>query len=180
MKSQALTLALTLVACSGPAADSLSVTDAASPSSLTGAWDANLSLVRAYPLAVSVPDAGRICGTIGFVENRQSNASNEKGAESVGVYDLDLRRIGLNWLEDSAFPEALASGPRRTRTIARMNARDSVTIVLNPGSRERILLLGERDSEGIDGDWVAQSARGTATGHFSLRPHAGSQRNCQS
>jgi hypothetical protein len=177
VRSETLTVALLAIACSGPAADSLSVTDAGSGSSLTGAWDASLSLVRAYPLAAGSPDVGRICGTIGFVENRHSNAS-ENGAESIGVYDLDLRRIGLNWLGDTAFPEALASGPHRTPRVGPISAPDSVTIVLNPGSRERIVLLGERDNGGIAGDWVAQSARGTSTGHFSLRPHAASQRSC--
>jgi hypothetical protein len=154
------------------------VTDAAVASTLTGAWDANLSVTRSYPLAATLPDARRICGTIGFVENRQSNTSGENGVESVGVYNLDLRRIGLNWLDESAFPEALASGPHRTSAIGRKNVRDSITIVLNPGSRERILLLGERNNAGVDGEWVAQSARGTSTGHFSLRPHAGEQRRC--
>jgi hypothetical protein len=152
--------------------------DAASASSLTGAWDANLSLIRPYPLAARLPVADRICGVIDFVENRRSNASDENGAESLGVYDLDLRRIGLNWLDDSGFPEALASGPHRTSAIARINMRDSVTIFLNPGGREHIVLMGERNNGGIDGDWVAQSARGTSTGHFSLRPHASGERRC--
>jgi hypothetical protein len=112
------------------------------------------------------------------VENRSQKAADQYGAESLGVYDLDLRRIGLNWLGDNSFPEAVASSSRRAEPRATSAERDSVTIVLNPGSSERIILVGQHHPAGIDGKWVAQSARGTATGSFSLRPHAVTQRSC--
>jgi len=133
---------------------------------LVGAWDASLSLSKPYPLGVG-PKTQRICGTIGFVENHQ--VSDPSTDDDRGVYDLDLSRLGLGWLDVPSYPIA----------VARLNAqvdmgessRDSVAIVLNPGSAERIVLLGRYDVGGINGRWTAQSARGTAMGVFLLSPH---------
>jgi hypothetical protein len=178
MRARAPVLVLALIACSGSGHGSRTPTDTALVRSLTGAWDASLSLSRPYSLGLALPAAGRICGTIGFVENRSQSAADQYGAESFGVYDLDLRRIGLDWLGDNSFPEAVASSSRRAESGPMSTESDSVTIVLNPGSSERIVLVGQHHQVGIDGRWVAQSARGTASGSFSLRPHAGTQRSC--
>lgn len=138
---------------------------------LVGAWDASLSLSRPYPLGLRGPNARRICGTIGFVENRQS--SEPSTSEDRGVYDLDLAKLGLGWLDVPSYPIAVA----RLNTLAE-SSRDSIAIVLNPGSDERILLLGRYEVDGINGKWTAQSARGTAMGMFLLRPHtAASERD---
>jgi hypothetical protein len=85
---------------------------------------------------------------------------------------MDLARLGLDWLGDNGFPEAVATfvddygAPVNT-------VGDSVAIVLNPGSQERIVLLGRYDVEDIRGGWTAQSSRGTAGGSFSMTPHVG-------
>ncbi|HEV7387902.1 MAG TPA: hypothetical protein VGN73_04740, partial [Gemmatimonadaceae bacterium] len=126
MRSRAPVLVLALIACSGSGHGSRTPADTALARSLTGAWDASLSLTRPYPLGVALPAAGRICGTIGFVENRSQNAGGQYGAESVGVYDLDLRRIGLDWLGDNSFPEAVASASRRAEPGATSTEGDSV------------------------------------------------------
>jgi hypothetical protein len=175
MKPRALGLGLALLACSDSHRDMQNITDLTPRESLTGAWDAQLTLTHPYPLGSDEPASGRICGTIGFVENHR--ASPDDDSPSVGVYDLDLSRLGLHWLGDDSFPSAVATMARRTaRTI--VSQSDSVRILLNPGSSERIVLLGRHDLSGIDGTWTAQSARGTATGLFSLRPHAESVRRC--
>src|SRR3982750_2893731 len=176
MMSRELALAFALLACNGSPRETQTITEAASAASLTGAWDAKLSLTRPYPLGLSAPASRLICGTIGFVENRRADLSHE--IPSVGVYDLDLSLLGLNWLGDESFPNAVATTPNGTVARADLSQPDSVTIVLNPGSTERIVLQGRRDVAGIDGDWVAQSARGTATGSFSLRPHIEARPNC--
>jgi len=141
--------------------------------SLVGTWDANLSLTHPYQLGSGQPAARRICGTIGFVGNRGAGGSATRGAPDVGVYDLDLARLGLDWRDDDSFPTALVPQPAQGSVHLDKSGRDSdsVTIVLNPGSSERIVLLGRYEAKGIDGDWQAQSARGTARGSFSLRPH---------
>jgi len=147
--------------------------DAQAEASLVGTWDANLSLTHAYQLGSGKPAARRICGTIGFVGNRGAGGSATRGAPDVGVYDLDLARLGLDWRDDDSFPTALVPQPAQGPVHLDKSGRDSdsVTIVLNPGSSERIVLLGRYEAKGIDGDWQAQSARGTARGSFSLRPH---------
>ena len=147
--------------------------DAQAEASLVGTWDANLSLTHAYQLGAGQPAARRICGTIGFVGNRDAGGSATRGAPDVGVYDLDLARLGLDWRDDDSFPTALVPQPAQGPVHLDKSGRDSdsVTIVLNPGSSERIVLLGRYEAKGIDGDWQAQSARGTARGSFSLRPH---------
>lgn len=132
---------------------------------LVGAWDARLSLSKPYPLGLS-PKTRRICGTIGFVENHQ--ASDASTDYDRGVYDLDLSRLGLGWADVPSYPIAVAT----LNADKAKSSRDSVAIVLNPGSGERIVLLGRYDAAGIDGEWTAQSARGTATGAFLLSPHA--------
>ena len=176
MKWRALALVFAVIGCNDAARQTQSITDAAPRRSLTGAWDARLSLTHPYPLGSNAPATSRICGTIGFVENHRASSSDEP--PSVGVYDLDLSRLGLNWLGDNSFPSAVASTPHAFDARADLRQPDSVTIVLNPGSSERIVLLGRRDIAGIDGDWVAQSARGTASGSFSLRPHVEVRPNC--
>ena len=171
MTSRAIVLVLVLMACSGAARESHNYGDASAGGNLTGAWDASLSLIRPYPLGLSGPPARRICGTIGFVADHRAVSPDPADVASLGVYDLDLSRLGLDWLNDNAFPSALATAPLAREAATNPDQRDSITIVLNPGSSERIVLLGRHDPVGIDGEWIAQSARGTATGSFSLRPH---------
>jgi len=119
--------------------------------------------------------SSRICGTIGFVDNHRPGQDD---ATAVGVYDLDLERLGLGWMGEDTFPAALVSLPANADVSASRISGDSITIVLNPGSSERIILLGRREAAGVDGEWVAQSARGTASGSFSLRPHDSARRSC--
>jgi hypothetical protein len=82
----------------------------------------------------------------------------------LGVYDLDLSRLGLAWNGDVTFPSALAVAPKEPTE----EGASLVTIVLNPGSRERIILIGNYDGRRLSGDWLAQSARGSASGSFYL------------
>jgi hypothetical protein len=164
-------LAWAIAACANGKVEGRSALHAPRGASLVGAWDAELSLTRPYPLEHGDPPARRICGTMGFVENHYATGATAKAASHphVGVYDLDLRALGLDWLGDKAFPIAVVSGVDREARSATM--LDSVAITLNPGGSERIVLLGRYDVQGIDGEWTAQSLRGTATGSFSLRKH---------
>ena len=140
---------------------------------LVGVWDATISLVHPYPLEPDSPTARAVCGTLGLVDN---HGRVDRGVESnqpmqIGVYDLALSRIGLEWSGEVAFPIAVAGSERGRDSASRPGADDSVHIVLNPGGQEQIVLLGRHDARGIEGAWTAQSARGTASGAFSLRPH---------
>jgi len=150
---------------------------------LVGAWDATMTLDRPYPLQPRSSEARTICGTIGVIENRTKSASAEEvmSATQLGVYDLPLSRIGLEWSGKAPFPAATAS-TTRTRSYTSPTS-DSVRIVLNPGSEERIVLSGRYEPSGIQGMWTAQSARGTANGSFSMRPHVSAnvaRRSCPS
>jgi hypothetical protein len=164
-----LVLALALAACEGGATGKRLALETRSGRSLVGAWDAKLSLTRPYQLELHEPATKRICGTIGFVENHYATAVTNNSPH-VGVYDLNLALLGLNWLDDSSFPTAVATTVEDVRDAA-SRVIDSVAIVLNPGSAERIVLLGRYDVDGISGRWLAQSSRGTASGSFSLTPH---------
>ena len=168
MNARALILFVLLAACSGGSAAVNEDNKRESSRQLTGAWDATLLLAHPYQLAFNASPARRICGTIGFVDGR-AQTNNGANYESNGVYRLDLNRLGLDWLDDSRYPVALARQPMVE--TADSASSDSVTIVLNPDSQERILLLGRYDEGRIEGAWTAQSARGMATGSFSLRPH---------
>jgi hypothetical protein len=158
-----------LVACQGVDSRAGPGFDGANVPSLAGAWDARLSLTNPYQLGASAPRARMICGTIGFVDNRHATAVDTRPAAGIGVYDLDLSRLGLNWIGHESFPEAIATSVD-VHDVKNAD-RGFVTIVLNPGSSERIVLLGRHDGPGIAGEWQAQSLRGTATGRFSLLPH---------
>lgn len=173
-----LVLSIAVIGCGSAPREAPFVEGAQPVQELVGAWDARLSLTRPYPLGMAMPAARRICGTIGFVDDPRAKDGDDANAPSIGVYDLDLAQIGLNWLGDRSFPNAVASAPSGPEIAANRNRSDSVTIVLNPGSSERIVLLGRHDAKGIDGDWTAQSARGMATGSFSLRPHDAARRSC--
>jgi hypothetical protein len=132
---------------------------------LVGAWYAELSLTRPYSLGLRPAPAGRICGTIGFVGNHYAMmGTSSDTADILGVYDLDLSRLGLGWNGDVTFPSALAVAPKEPAG----EATPPVTIVLNPGSQERIVLVGNYDGRRLSGDWLAQSSRGSASGSFHL------------
>jgi hypothetical protein len=132
---------------------------------LTGAWNVTLVLEQAYPLSFQNPPARRLCGTMSFVDREKMPKGD--GRERSGVYSLDLARLGLDWLNDNSFPAAIA----RESPSEAGEGSDSVLVTLNPGSRENIVLRGVYRSGGIDGRWTAQSARGTASGVFTLLPH---------
>ena len=163
------TLALAGAACEGGAHGKRRASETRSGQSLVGAWDAKLSLTRPYQLEPHEPALKRICGAIGFVENHYATGATDNSPH-LGVYDLNLTLLGLDWLDGSSFPTAVATGVDDSRDAA-SRVSDSVAIVLNPGSAERIVLLGRYDIDGIHGQWTAQSSRGTASGSFSLTPH---------
>ena len=153
------------------------------PQELVAAWDASMQVNQSYPLQPGPSAATEICGTISLVENHAGAAATE-GVDAptyLGVYDLPLSSIGLEWSGAPSFPEATVSIGRSGTHGSSAVASDSVSIVLNPGSGERIVLLGRYEANGIRGTWTAQSARGTAGGSFSMRPHTNSRsesRNC--
>jgi hypothetical protein len=166
-------LALAVVACSGGTPEKRFALESRPPQYLLGAWDAELSLEQSYQIGPREPAGKVICGTVGFVENHHPRSGSDELDESahVGVYDLDLAQLGLGWLAENSYPIAIATSVDDYRAV--INApSDSVAVVLNPGSQERIVLLGRYSVDGIRGHWTAQSSRGTASGSFSLTPHA--------
>jgi hypothetical protein len=169
----ALMLALVVVACGGGTPETRFALESQPPLYLLGAWDAELSLEQGYQLGPREPVGKAICGTVGFVENHYAKpgaADLDKSAH-LGVYDLDLAQLGLDWLADDSYPIAIVTSVDDYRGVTNA-ASDSVAIVLNPASEERIVLLGRSSTGGIRGHWTAQSSRGAASGSFSLRPHA--------
>jgi len=155
--------------CTGGSAAVLPERGVARGQTLTGAWDVMLTLEHPYPLGFSSPATRRVCGTIGFVEGDALNGDGS-GRAANGVYRIPLPRLGLDWLDDVGFPTAIArqADVREGKTTG----PDSVSIILNPESKERIELDGIYRMAGISGSWTAQSARGTASGAFTLRRHA--------
>lgn len=177
MRTHLLAASVVMLACASHEPLANAVADAA-PEAMIGAWDVTLSLNHPYPIGLDEPRVRQICGTIGFVQNDHRSQSAFDSAPNLGVYDLDLGRLGLNWLNDASFPAALVTRFEPAQAKGAAARGDSVRIVLNPGSREQILLEGRQNVDGIDGVWVAQSARGTASGLFSLRPHDETRRTC--
>lgn len=161
-------LAGAFVAC-GTAASGPRRFDQQLANDFVGTWVTRLSLSQPYPLGPEIADRPSICGTIGFVEDH-STVRGDSGAREmamIGVYDLDLRRLGLNWLDENSLPTAFAIA--RRNTLLMQGPLDSIRIVIKTGSDERITLLGGYDASGINGDWSAQSSRGAASGAFSMR-----------
>lgn len=176
MIRRTLVLLIILAACSEGRSANTGGEDPAARK-LVGVWDATLKVGRPYPLQLQPSQVAEICGTIGLIENGTGSASaaDVASATQLGVYDLPLSQIGLEWNGKAAFPAATASITGHTTYASPPGGSDSVRIVLNPGSEERIILSGRYEPGGIEGTWTAQSARGTANGSFSMRPHARSQ-----
>jgi hypothetical protein len=174
-------IVLAIVACGGGSADRRFARETQPGQSPVGTWDAKLSLSQPYQLELHEPVARRICGTIGFVENRSARSASvlTDNPPHMGVYDLNLSLLGLDWLGDQSFPAAVAI-PVEAYASAARTVRDSVRIVLNPGGQERIVLLGRYDLAGISGAWTAQSSRGTASGSFWLTPHVNARAQSRS
>ena len=174
MKPRVL-LAVVALGCSGGSAAVLTDHAAGSNETLTGAWDVTLTLERPYPLGFSTPAARQVCGMIGFVDDIGVNGGHyDRDAD--GVYRIPLSLLGLDWLDDSKFPTAIAR--RSAVKDSESRKADSVAIVLNPESQEHIELRGVYRTTGINGKWTAQSARGTASGQFTLQPHATGTSDC--
>jgi len=175
VKSRVLLVLLASAACgtSHPDASATGESDR-----LVGVWDAKLSLTNPYPLGPDRIEARQVCGAIGFVEYR--HARDEPliagGGSTIGVYDLELQRLGLEWRGENSLPTAFGNDGSQARS--RASAVDSIAIELNPGSDERIVLLGVYQAGGIVGDWSARSARGMASGAFSMRPHGSAVPSC--
>jgi hypothetical protein len=176
MTARPIVLVAMLIGCRGMQRETDTGVAGRTRASLTGAWDARLSLTSAYQIGAHDPVARTICGTIGFVDNHHRVVTGTQHAEAIGAYDLDLSRLGLHWSAGEAYPEAIVSIAWDGK--ASRAPHDSVTIVLDPGSTERIVLLGRHVGAGINGRWLAQSLRGTATGHFSLLPHGTGAPTC--
>ena len=124
-----------------------------------------MSLIEPYQLEMRDPPRRHICGTMGFIG--RTDAPGMPSAGFVGVYDLDLRGVGLHWLGDPPAPIAVGTAmDARYGSIA--GALDSVSITINSGSDEVIVLRGAQMPNEIDGSWSAQSVRGTASGLFRL------------
>jgi hypothetical protein len=179
-----LALVIVAVACTEARSANTSGDDAIA-GKLVGAWDATMTLDRSYPLQPHSSEARTICGTISVIENRTKNASAEEvvSATQLGVYDLPLSRIGLEWNDKASFPTAVVNTVSTSSYASSTGATDSVRIVLNPGREERIVLSGRYEPSRIQGVWTAQSARGTANGSFSMRPHISAnvaRRSCPS
>ena len=162
-----LSYVLFVIACTGRSSPLPAHRDRLPDPSLTGAWDLTLTLERPYQLGFSNPAARRVCGTMGFVDGVAAN--DDRGRESQGVYHIALGQLGLDWLDDPKFPSAIAR--QRESNGNSSGADDSVAITLNPESQERIELRGVYRMSAIVGGWRAQSARGTASGVFTLRQH---------
>lgn len=169
MTLRAVASLLFVIGCTGRSAPVLADRGGGSNQQLTGAWDLTLTLDRPYALGLSRPPARRVCGTVGFVDANETG-NTDVDRESDGVYHVALAQLGLAWLDDTRFPSAIAR--QRGFIDATTAAKDSVAITLNPDSREHIQLLGVYRGSEIAGNWSAQSARGTASGNFRLRPHA--------
>lgn len=168
MKTLACLLTGVFIAC-GTGAVNPSRVDDRLANELVGTWVTQLSLSQPYPLGPQSTDKQSICGMIGFVEDHTTAREDPSARETavIGVYDLDLQRLGLNWLDEESLPIALAVA--RENPALPQGSQDSVSIVIKTGSDERITLLGRYNPSGIDGDWAAQSARGAASGVFSMR-----------
>jgi hypothetical protein len=178
MRRSAAWVSLVAFGCAVGQSDVRSRDGAAADVRVIGAWDARLSLEHAYPLAPTPPADRSICGTMDFVESHRASTLTPGRVAALGVYDLDLSRLGLDWLGDISFPTAVADVIAEAGAPQHQRMGDTITIALNPGSQERIVLRGQSNPAGVDGDWIAQSLRGTATGVFSLRPHEGSHGRC--
>ena len=172
-----LAVALAVAGCGTGAHDARLALGSQGRMSPVGTWDATMSLTQPYQLELHDPGAKRICGTMAFVDNQFTSVESiaRDNALQVGVYDLDLSLLGLHWLDENSFPSAVTTPVGSDGNLVR--ARDSVMIVLNPGSQERIVLLGRYQRGGIAGEWKAQSSRGTASGSFLLSPHSNTQRS---
>jgi len=169
-------LALVIAGCGSGAHDSRFALGGERGTRLVGTWDAALVLTRPYQLELHAPGVKRICGTMAFVDNHFARVelTPRDSPQQLGVYDLDLSLLGLRWLGEDSFPSAVTTPIVGQRD--RVTASDSVMIVLNPGSQERVVLLGRYARGGVTGDWTAQSSRGTAAGSFLLSPHDKSRR----
>jgi hypothetical protein len=178
---KAVLIVVAIVACRGGSAGSRFASGTQPGQSPVGIWDATLSLSQPYQLQLHEPMTRRICGTIGFVENRSGRSASDLAHNTpyMGVYDLNLSLLGLNWLGDQSFPTAVAM-PGEPYSTAAETFRDSVRIVLNPGGQERIVLRGRYDLARIRGAWTAGSSRGTASGSFWLTPHVNARTKSRS
>lgn len=156
---------VTGMACSSRT-EPTAIVERLSSTALIGAWDVEMRLGASYALAPHPPSAQVICGTMGFVHGAEVAGAGQPHPILIGVYDLPLGRLGLNWEESERFP--VANGYVRPTHGAKSQWIDSIDVFLNPESSERIKLSGRRVGDAIVGRWSAESARGYASGSFQM------------
>jgi hypothetical protein len=143
---------------------------------LVGAWDVTLVIERPLtPLQDARATARPVTGMLAFTENRNSEETfaDFGGVTHKGAYDLDLTSLGLPLGDDARTQSAVArtvpvrGAPEHTQ---RRPAKDSVFIALLPGgSHLSIRLTGLLVGDTIAGSWIAEFARASASGRFSMQ-----------
>jgi len=174
---QMLTIGLLLLAlgCQGDSGERRRALEEAPAKHLVGVWDATFWLDRPISLGAAARNPPRsITGLMALVEDHQDQVSSEDLSDPthVGVYDIDFSSFGFQPGDTHSIPVAVARTTAR-RTVgpgqtAPGSERDSVTIVLDPGtSRYPCRLTGAFSADSITGVWTAGQALGGG-GRFLL------------
>jgi hypothetical protein len=110
----------------------------------------------------SKPSATEVHGQIALLANRWVGGVYPQmlSPTCYGVYDLDFSPFGFDPRNRGHVPLALAG----------TGARDSVTVVLEPGpNQQSVVLRGVLAGDSVAGHWILEEFRGGATGRFVMR-----------
>lgn len=170
-----IALALTL-ACNGDSTLRRQALAAAPARRLVGTWDATFWLDRPVTLAMDRRTLPRhVAGSIAFIEQAAGDRSVEELSDltHVGVYDIDFRSFGIHPEGVSGIPGVVARTATHgaaAPTDTTIRGPDSVSIVLDPGTRYPLRLFGTFIADTISGVWTTAQALGGG-GRFSLLRH---------
>jgi len=136
---------------------------------LVGTWTAKF-WIDAGPRRSKQVDSTTVAGTISLEEDRYGSVSTDalQSATHAGVYNVDFSKFGFSSRQSDELPAAIASVSRQQ---SRDQSKDSVTIVLSPGTAlYPVVMTGLVYGDSAIGQWYAAAYRsGGMAGRFAMK-----------
>jgi hypothetical protein len=142
---------------------------------LAGTWDITLKLEHALAFSMegrSLPR--RASGAVTLLESHDQHISIEgmHVPTYVGAYDIMFDSLRFPPLDAGVLPGVAARTVSISAPSSSGNARDSVYLVLDPGTARRTLeLRGVVVGDSASGVWTSELLLGGSGGTFTLRRH---------
>jgi hypothetical protein len=164
---------LAVLGCTGDSARRAPAFNQPPGALLAGTWDITLKLEHALSFSMegrSLPR--RASGAVTLLESHDRHVSFEgmRAPTYVGAYDIVFDSLRFPSLDAGVLPGVAARTVSISAPSSAASARDSVYLVLDPGTARRTLeLRGVVIGDSASGVWTSELLLGGSGGTFTLR-----------